>query len=417
MIIKRDLYLNQLINHRGDGLIKIISGVRRCGKSYLLFELFVDYLMNSGVDKDHIISIQLDNIDDVKYRNPNICNDFVISCIKDKNPYYLLIDEVQLMQNFESVLNGFLRIKNLDVYVSGSNSKFLSSEIVTEFRGRGFEIRVNPLSFLEFFNAKNAAWEDAWDEYITYGGMPALFRFNNDSDKIKYLQNLFKETYLKDIINRNNIQNTEELEELLSIIASNIGCLTNPQKLANTFLSKKRLNLTAPTIKQYLDYFQDAFLVDKVMRYDIKGKRYISTPFKYYFTDVGIRNAVLNFRQQEETHLMENIIYNELKIRGFQVDVGQVEVHEKDDNGKNKERKAEVDFVVNYGSRRCYIQSAYNITSEDKWVQEEKSLVNIKDFFKRIIILNGVKQPYYKENGIMVIGLKNFLIDYNSIGF
>ena len=321
------------------------------------------------------------------------------------------------MQNFESVLNGFLRIKNLDVYVSGSNSKFLSSEIVTEFRGRGFEIRVNPLSFLEFFNAKNAAWEDAWDEYITYGGMPALFRFNNDSDKIKYLQNLFKETYLKDIINRNNIQNTEELEELLSIIASNIGCLTNPQKLANTFLSKKRLNLTAPTIKQYLDYFQDAFLVDKVMRYDIKGKRYISTPFKYYFTDVGIRNAVLNFRQQEETHLMENIIYNELKIRGFQVDVGQVEVHEKDDNGKNKERKAEVDFVVNYGSRRCYIQSAYNITSEDKWVQEEKSLVNIKDFFKRIIILNGVKQPYYKENGIMVIGLKNFLIDYNSIGF
>lgn len=417
MIIKRDFYLNQLINHQNDGFIKIISGLRRCGKSYLMFDLFAPYLEENGVKPDHIISIQLDTADGKKYRNPEVCNEYVKSLLKDKDMYYLLLDEVQMMEDFESVLNGFLRLKNLDVYVSGSNSHFLSSDIVTEFRGRGFEIKVNPLSFAEFYAAKGLAWDDAWAEYSVYGGMPALFKFNNNNDKIKYLQDLFKETYIKDIVARNNIQNSEEMEELLSVIASNIGSLTNPQKLANTFKSKKNQELSAPTIKQYLDYLQDAFLVNKVMRYDIKGKNYISTPSKYYFSDIGLRNAKIDFRQQEETHIMENIIYNELKIRGYQVDVGEIEVNERGVDGKNKEKKVEVDFVVNQGSRRYYIQSAYDLPTPEKWAQEEKSLLNIRDSFKKIVITQGIKQPYYNENGIMIIGLRDFLLDSKSLEF
>ena len=304
MIIERPLYLNQLINHQNDGLIKIVSGIRRCGKSYLLFDLFAAYLQEHGVNDDHIIAIQLDTRDGEKYRDPDVCNEYVKSRIIDKEKYYLLLDEVQMMTDFESVLNGFLHIKNLDVYVSGSNSRFLSSDVVTEFRGRGFEIKVNPLSFSEFYTARGSDWDDAWAEYSVYGGMPALFKFNSDNDKIKYLQDLFKETYIKDIIARNHIQNSEEMEELLSAIASNIGSLTNPQKLSNTFGSKKKIKLTAPTIKKYLDYLQDAFLISKVLRYDIKGKSYISTPSKYYFADIGLRNAIIAFRQQEETHIM-----------------------------------------------------------------------------------------------------------------
>ncbi len=417
MIIKRDFYLNQLINHQNDGFIKIVSGIRRCGKSYLLFDLFVPYLQENGVKDDHIISLQLDTEDDKEYRNPKACNEYVKSCVKDNDTYYLLIDEIQMMEDFESVLNGFLRKKNLDVYVSGSNSRFLSSDIVTEFRGRGFEIRVNPLSFAEFYNAKGLTWDDAWAEYSVYGGMPALFKFNNDNDKIKYLQSLFKETYIKDVVARNSIKNEEGLDELLSVIASNIGSFTNPQKLANTFDSKKSFELTAPTIKQYLDYLQDAFLINKVMRYDIKGKSYISTPSKYYFADIGLRNAKIDFRQQEETHIMENIIYNELKIRGYQVDIGEIKIKEKDATGKNKEKKVEVDFVVNQGSRRYYIQSAYDIPTPEKWAQEEKSLLNIRDSFKKVVVIKGIKQPYYNEKGIMIIGLRDFLLDPKSLEF
>ncbi len=417
MDIKRDLYLNKLINHKHDGFIKIVSGIRRCGKSYLLFELFYNHLLEQGVKENHIITVQLDMKEHEQYRNPDVCNAYVKSQITDKDMYYLLLDEVQMMDDFESVLNGFLHVKNLDVYVTGSNSKFLSTDIVTEFRGRGFEIRVNPLSFVEFYNAKGGDWEDAWGEYSVYGGMPALFRLNNEIDKIAYLQNLFKETYIKDIVARNKIQNADEMEELLSIMASDIGCLTNPQKLANTFNSQKKINLTAPTIKQYIDYLQDAFLINKVIRYDIKGKKYINTPSKYYFTDIGLRNARVDFRQQEETHIMENVVYNELNTRGYQIDVGEIEVSEKNKENKKIEKKVEVDFVVNQGSRRYYIQSAYDIPSPEKWAQEEKSLLSIRDSFKKIIIIKGVKQPYYNDNGTMIIGLRDFLLNPNSLDF
>ena len=414
MIIKRDFYLNKLITHKHNGFIKIISGIRRCGKSYLLFELFKKHLLKEGVPNNHIIEIQLDVRKNVKYRNPDVCNEYINSLIKDKKQYYLLLDEVQMMEDFESVLNGFLHIKNLDVYVTGSNSKFLSTDIVTEFRGRGDEIRIYPLNFTEFYSAKGGDWDTSFEDYCIYGGMPAVFKFNTDEEKANYLQNLYEETYIKDIINRNKIKNSQELEELLSVIASNIGGLTNPQKLADTFKSKQ-LNLTAPTIKQYLDYLKDAFLINKVLRYDIKGKKYINTPSKYYFTDVGLRNAKVNFRQKENSHLMENIIYNELLFRGYKVDIGEIEITEKDKFGKITEKKLEVDFIINKGSKRYYIQSAYNIFTEQKKQQEEKSLLNIKDSFKKIIIVQGISKPYYDDNGIMIIGLKNFLLDFNSL--
>lgn len=417
MEIKRDYYLNKLISHKHNGFIKIISGIRRCGKSYMLFELFYNHLLENGVKENHIISIQLDTREHEKYRNPDKCTSYVKERIQDKDMYYLLLDEVQMMEDFESVLNGFLHIKNLDVYVTGSNSKFLSTDIVTEFRGRGDEIRIHPLSFAEFYAYKNTDWEEAWNEYSVYGGMPALFKFNTDIEKAKYLQNLYKETYLKDIIARNKIQNSEELEELLAVIASNIGSLTNPQKLADTFKSKKHLNITAPTIKNYLSFLEDAFLISKVLRYDIKGKKYINTPAKYYFTDVGLRNAEINFRQQEETHLMENVIYNELTIRGYQVDIGEVIVTEKNASGQKQEKKLEVDFVVNLGSKRYYIQSAYSIPTDEKQKQEEKSLLNIPDGFKKIIIIGGSRKPYYNESGILIVGLKDFLLSPESLDF
>ena len=315
MEVKREYYLNQLISHKHNGLIKIISGIRRCGKSYLLSELFRKHLLAEGVKKDHIIHIALDDYEKKQYRNPDNCYKYVKSSIKDDNMYYLLLDEVQMMDSFEDVLNGFLHIKNLDVYVTGSNSKFLSSDVVTEFRGRGDEIRVYPFSFAEFYSAVGGDWSDAWREYYTYGGMPLILSKKTDEEKAKYLQDLFRETYIRDIEERNKIKNNDELEELINVIASGIGCLTNPQKLASTFNSVKHIDISLPTIKQYLDYLQDSFIINKVLRYDIKGKKYISTPSKYYFTDIGLRNARLNFRQQEETHIMENVIYNELNIR------------------------------------------------------------------------------------------------------
>lgn len=414
MEIKRDHYLNQIIAHKHNGLIKIISGIRRCGKSYLLTELFKKHLMKTGVEENHIIHLALDDYDKKQYRNPDICYNFVKSAIKDQNMYYLLLDEVQMMEDFEDVLNGFLHIKNLDVYVTGSNSKFLSTDVVTEFRGRGDEIRVYPLSFAEYYAALGGDWSDAWREYYTYGGMPLVLMQNSDEEKAKYLQDLFKETYIRDIKERNKIKNSDELEELIDVIASGIGGLTNPQKLSDTFKSVKHIDISAPTIKQYLDYLQDSFIVRKVLRYDIKGKKYISTPSKYYFTDVGLRNARLNFRQLEETHLMENVIYNELNIRGFQVDIGELKVYEK--SGENyAPKKIEVDFIANKGSKKYYIQSALTMPTIEKQNQEKRPLLKINDFFKKVVVVKDNIKPYNDENGIGIIGLKDFLLNENCL--
>ena len=409
MQIKRDSYLNQLIDRKSNGMIKIVSGIRRCGKSYLLSELFRQHLTENGVDGAHIIHIALDTRDDAKFRNPDVCNEYVKSLIKDDKTYYLLLDEVQMMEDFVSVLNGFLHIKNLDVYVTGSNSRFLSSDVVTEFRGRGDEIRVHPLSFAEFYPIYDD-WRKAWQDYTLFGGMPLVLNYQKQEDKIKYLSNLFKETYIKDIVDRNNVKNTEELEELTKILASSVGSLVNPKKLENTFKSIKQVSLTSPTIKQYLDYFQDAFFISKVLRYDIKGKKYINTPFKCYFTDIGLRNACLDFRQTEESHIMENVIYNELKIRGYNVDVGEVNVR----NGTS----AEVDFVASIGNKRYYIQSALAMPTAEKTMQEEKSLLGIRDGFKKIIITNSnLLKPYQDENGITIVSLKDFLLNKDSLDF
>ncbi len=415
MEIKRDFYLNQLIERKHNGMIKIVSGIRRCGKSYLLSKIFADHLFKNGTDKDHVIHISLDTREDAKYRDPDVCQAYVKSLLKDTNMYYLLLDEIQMMDDFVSVLNGFLHLKNLDVYVTGSNSKFLSTDIVTEFRGRGDEIRVYPLSFAEIYPLFGQDWKATWEQYMLFGGMPLVLTYRQQADKIKYLNNLFKETYLKDIIDRNNIRNTEEFEELSKIIASGIGCLTNPQKLENTFKSMKGINLSASTIKQYMDYLQDAFFINEVQRYDIKGKRYINTPFKCYFTDVGLRNACLNFRQTEETHILENVIYNELKIRGYNVDAGVIEISEKKENKYFKSSR-EVDFVARLGNKQYYIQSALSLQTEEKRQQEEHSLLGIRDGFKKIIITNDqVLRPYQDEQGITIMGLEDFLLDKNSL--
>lgn len=416
-VIKRDLYLNQVIDRKHNGLIKIISGIRRCGKSYLLFDLFKQHLLDGGIKKSHIITTALDDYGQEKYKNPDEYYKYITSQIKDQDTYYVLLDEVQLMDKFESVLNGLMRIKNIDIYVTGSNSRFLSSDVVTEFRGRGDEIKVYPLNFSEFYSARNTDFQTAWKEYVTFGGMPLVLTYKNAPDKIKYLQNLFKETYLRDIIDRNRIKNNEELEELINIIASNIGCLTNPKRLSDTFASIKHVDISMPTIGQYLDYLQDAFIINKVMRYDIKGKKYINTPYKYYFADTGLRNARLDFRQSEETHLMENIIYNELNIRGFKVDVGNVELLDKKDQETYVKKSAEVDFVANQGSKRYYIQSVLDMPTTEKKAQEERSLIGIRDSFKKIIIVESDIIPYQDENGITIIGLKDFLLNPASLDF
>lgn len=414
MEIKRDYYLNQLIAKKHNRLIKIISGIRRCGKSYLLSELFRKHLLKNGVKEDHIIYIALDDYDKKEYRNADICYNFVRSSLKDKDMYYLLLDEVQMMNKFEDVLNGFLHIKNLDTYVTGSNSKFLSSDVVTEFRGRGDEIRIYPFSFSEFYSTTNKSWDDVWCEYYTYGGMPLVLSKKTEEEKIKYLQNLFKETYIKDIEERNKIKNNDELEELVNIIASNIGCLINPQKLSDTFKSVKHINLSAPTIKQYLEYLQNSFIINKTLRYDIKGKKYINTPYKCYFTDIGLRNAILNFRQLEETHIMENIIYNELNIRGYAIDVGEISIFEKEKTSY-KEKKLEVDFIANKGNNKYYIQSALTLPNVEKKLQEERSLLKINDAFKKIIIVKDNIKSYYDDNGILIIGLRDFLLNVDCL--
>lgn len=410
MEIKRDYYLNKLIQHKKNGLVKIVTGVRRCGKSYLLFKLFRDHLLESGIKNDHIISVALDDYGNRQLLDPDELYRYVKSRIVDDGDHYILLDEIQLVKDFESVVNGFLHIPNADVYVTGSNSKFLSSDVVTEFRGRGDEIRIFPLNFSEFYSAYGGDFNDAWLMFCHYGGMPLCLSMQTQADKAKYLTNLFEATYLADIINRNKLRGNVEINELTDILASSIGSLTNPLKLSNTFASTKRVKLSANTISAYLGYLQDAFLIEKALRYDIKGKKYINTPAKYYFVDMGLRNARLSFRQQEYTHIMENVIYNELRSRGYSVDVGVVKNVGKE-NGVSVRKSFEVDFVVNSGNRRYYIQSAYNIPSEEKMKQEQASLLSINDAFRKIIIVNQPILSGYNEQGILMLSLSDFLLE------
>ena len=413
--IKRDIYLNKLIDRKENDMIKVITGIRRCGKSYLMDPIYKNYLLSTGVKEDHIIKLELDSVENEEYLDRHKLYKHIMGQIKDNKIYYILLDEIQKVDGFESVLNGFLRKKNLDVYVIGSSSKFLSSDIKTEFRGRGDEVRVYPLTFREYLPASSKNVDEALKEYITYGGMPYILSRKTDEEKSKYLNNLFNNTYINDIVERNNIQKDEVLESLIDVLASSVGSLTNPLKLENTFKSKDFKNVSAKTINTYIDYLIDAFMINKSLRYDIKGKKYINTPSKYYFTDIGLRNVRLNFRQQEDNHLMENIIYNELLVRGFNVDVGVVEYTMKDKNNKKMHKQLEVDFVCNKGSNRYYIQSAYSIPTKEKMEQEEKSLIKIDDFFKRIIIVENDIKLWRNEKGIVIMGLKQFLLDENSL--
>lgn len=414
-MIKRDIYLQKIIDRMNNGMIKVITGIRRCGKSYLLFEIFYKYLLENGVSNSHIITLQLDDRLNIKYRNPDVLCDFIHSKIIDFQKYYILLDEVQLVQNFEEVLISFLHIQNVDIYVTGSNAKFLSSDIITEFRGRGDQIYLSPLSFKEFFSASQFEYEDAYNEYSMFGGMPYLLFCKTDEQKISYLNNLFKETYIKDIVNRYNLRNIDVLEDILNIISSSIGSLTNPNKLSNSFKSIKNQIVAPNTINQYLEYCVDSFLIRKAYRYDVKGKKYIDTPLKYYFTDIGLRNAMLGFRQQEESHIMENIIYNELIIRGYNVDVGVITISEKNQNNNYVRKQIEVDFVCNLGYERYYIQSALNVDSIKKRNQEERPLIKIDDSFRKIIIVKNNIKKWKDDNGVLFLGLKEFLLNPDSI--
>lgn len=400
-----------------NGLIKVVTGIRRCGKSYLLFSIFKNYLLESGIDENHIIEIAFDSFENKMLRDPNVLYPHIKEKIVDDKMYYILLDEVQLLDEFESVLNGLMRIKNADVYVTGSNAKFLSKDIITEFRGRGDELQINPLSFEEFMSEYDGNKYDGWNEYILYGGLPPVVLLPTPEQKIDLLKNLFKETYINDIIGRHNIKNRDEFEELIDILASSIGSLTNPKKLTDTFKSKKQKTISINTVKNYLDYLCDAFVVDKAVRYDIKGRKYIDTPQKYYFTDVGLRNARINFRQIEENHTMENIIFNELLSRDFNVDIGLVVVSQKDNNGRLIRKQLEVDFVCNKGSKRYYVQSVFAIPDTEKMQQESNSLLRIDDSFKKIIVVKDTPAPWYTENGILVIGVYDFLLNMNSLDY
>ncbi len=417
MEIKRDSYLEQLKIRKDNGMIKIITGIRRCGKSFLLFVLFKKYLLESGVDHDHIIEIALDGIENEELRDPKKCYRYIKDAMKDEQKYYLLLDEVQFMPHFEEVLNSLLRIGNIDVYVTGSNSKFLSSDIVTEFRGRGDEIRIYPLSFAEFYAVFDGDFDDAWEEYMIYGGLPQVVKFSVERQKAEYLKNIFNNVYIKDVVERNRIQNVDEINTLVDILASVIGAPTNPTKISNTFKSERGINYSNKTISNHIDYLAEAFLISKAERYDIKGRKYVGANRKYYFSDIGLRNARLNFRQQEPTHIMENIVYNELLIRGYNVDVGIVDVFAKSSEGKKVHKQLEVDFVVNQGSQRYYIQVAYDMTSEEKQTQELNSLRNIPDSFKKLVIVNGTKKPWRNEEGFVIMGMKYFLLNADSLEF
>lgn len=412
--IKRDFYLNQLIKKDGNGQIKIITGIRRCGKSYLLKKIFYKYLIQNN-SKDHVIYIPLDIKENEPLLDGNIFIKHIRSLIKDDKKYYLLLDEIQKMDDFVPVLNTFLYEDNIEVYVTGSNAKLLSKDVVTEFRGRGDEIHVYPLSFNEYMSAFDGDQYQGYEQYSIYGGLPYTLAYDTDLERSNYLKNLFEETYINDIIERNHLSNVLELNELLNIISSQIGSLTNPYNLQNTFRSEKNISLSDKTINKYLECFEDAFLITKVQRYDVKGKKYINTPYKYYFEDIGLRNARLNFRQLDKGHTMENIVYNELLRRGYNVDVGVVEVNMKNENGNNIKPQYEVDFICNQGSKRIYIQSAYEMGNDLKEIQERKSLLNIDDSFKKIIITNDVSKPRMDDNGIIIMGIYYFLLNEDSL--
>ena len=415
MEIRRDIYLNKLISKKHNGLIKVVTGMRRCGKSYLLFNLFKEYLVNEGVNENHIIEIAFDSFENRKYRDPKVLFPYLMEKIADNEMYYVLLDEVQMLDDFESVLNSLGRKKNVDVYVTGSNAKFLSKDIITEFRGRGDEVHMYPLTYSEFMSVYDGDKQEGWRDYVLFGGIPLVLGFETADQKSDYLKSLFEETYISDITGRNNIRNKAELEELLNILSSAIGTLTNPSKLSATFKSVKNKTISKDTIIKYIDYLKDSFLIDSAIRYDIKGKKYINTPSKYYFTDLGLRNARLNFRQVEETHAMENIIFNELKVRGYNVDVGVVVMNEVDKNGKKIRKQLEVDFVCNKGSKRFYIQSAYALPDKEKMEQEQRSLVNTGDGFKKIIITKDAVAPLYNDEGILVMSAYDFLLNPDSM--
>lgn len=415
MEIKRDRYLKQLIESRQNGFIKVITGIRRCGKSYLLNVLFYQYLLENGIAEDHIIRIDLEDRTNKNLRNPDTMLRYVHDRIKDKDLYYIIIDEVQLMNEFVDVLNSFRHIENADTYVTGSNSHFLSADIPTEFRGRGETIHVNPLSFAEFYSAKGGDKQDAWREYYTYGGLPLIQAFETEEKKINYLKDLVETVYLADIIERHNIKNEQEMRELLLIMASSIGSPCNPTKLSNTFKSVKNVNIGSQTIASYLAYLSESFLLNKAIRYDIKGKKYINTLSKYYFSDIGLRNAILDMRQQEETHIMENIIYNELIVRGYNVSVGLVEIKKPDKDGKWTRIPLEVDFIASIGSKKYYVQSALSIPDREKEIQESRPLTNINDSFKKIIVVRDHIMPRRNEEGILTIGLFDFLLKEDSL--
>lgn len=429
MEIKRNSYVKELIDRKHNGMVKIITGIRRSGKSYLLFNLFYDHLISENVTQEHIIKIELDQLANIQYRSPFELDTYIRSKIeKTDSMCYVFIDEIQFVENVENpyvkdgkligfydVLNGLLGLPNVDLYVTGSNSKMLSKDVLTEFRGRGDEIHVHPLSFSEFMSVYSGNKFDGWLEYCTYGGLPAILAQNSESKKIAYLKNLFTETYIKDIIERNNVRNTEELEEVLNVLASAIGSLTNPTRLENTFKSKKNVNLSKNTISNYLNYFEDSFLLHKVNRYDIKGRKYINVQSKFYFSDIGLRNVRLNFRQQEENHIMENIIYVELLRRHYIVDIGIVDVNERNEDKSYTKKQLEVDFIANKGSKKYYIQSALNLDSEEKLRQEKKSLLNIDDSFKKILIVKDYRKVSRDESGIVIMSIYDFLLIKNSL--
>lgn len=415
MDIKRDKYLSDLVNRMNNGMIKVVTGIRRCGKSYLIFTIFKNYLKEQGVDEAHIVTIELDQRKDKKYRDPDIILEYIESRITDDEKYYILLDEVQLLKDFEEVLNSLLHIKNIDIYVTGSNSKFLSKDVITEFRGRGDEIHIFPLTFKEFLQAYDGDIYRGWAEYVVYGGLPLTVTMKTEEQKIKYLTNLFEETYLKDIIERHHIEKTQELEDLVNVLASAIGSLTNVPKIEATFRSVIQSNISSNTIRQYIEYLEDAFVINKANRYNVKGRKYIGTPNKYYFEDVGLRNARLGFRQIEETHIMENIIYNELRSRGYSVDVGVVEKRGKNKDGKEERTYLEIDFIANLGSKRYYIQSAFSMPTEEKRDQEKSSLINVGDSYKKIIIVKDVVNVTRDEEGITTMSIYDFLLKENSL--
>lgn len=428
MEIKRDLYLQKLIDRKQNGMVKVITGIRRCGKSYLLNTIFYNYLLSQGINKDHIIRFAFDSADNLLLINEDFIQiskknlkvnpkkfiEYINSKIIDEKTYFLLLDEVQLLESFESVLNGYLRKPNIDLYVTGSNAKFLSSDIITEFAGRGDEVHIFPLSFNEFMSVYKGDKYEGFSEYIMYGGIPLVVLRENETAKIKLLENLFSEIYIKDICKRNKVKNISELNDLLNFLSSSIGSLTNPEKLKNTFKTVKKSSITANTIRKYLSYLEDSFLINCAQRFDIKGKYYIETPKKYYFSDIGLRNARIGFRQNEQTHAMENIIYNELLLRGFNIDVGVVSYAEKDKTGKVSHKQLEVDFVCNKGSLRLYIQSAFSIPDEVKRSQEIRPFKKIPDSFKKIIITKDIIKSHYDDNGILTMNIYDFLLDINT---